>query len=439
MALQVLPSPPPVTGYAQLGNVIANAGERYAQTARQDQLMAQARAQQLADVESNRAASRAEGDRIYERARGAQLSDVESSRAREDQLRDVARGFQLEDREEGRLWAEGAQIREEMRKLAAMKPDRDNAQQMANAYAEQLNRVVAREEEISRVLTSKPAQFSPNDPAVQNLAQQLAGGSQKREDIAREVPKALEQLNGEAIYRHSVQMRAAQDVLVGIKATQQQASALLQQLMQTFRVAPTVAPPTGGAVSGPGALGGEPAPAPMRTIGASGLAGALDRALGVTTPQAPAAAGASAPAMPAGGALLDNPTANPVIERGNAALQQQARLQRQNDLNAAIREREVIAQQLAQAASTVSSAPVGAMGGMVPYRIPDPIVNAQQTADLLKQQAAADAKVKQLQMQEMGPAAGGVTLPAANTLTFSTPATSFAPKTSQWWQQAPVQ
>ncbi len=55
MALQELSPLPRITGPEQLGAAISHAGERYAATKRQDQLLDRARAEQLADVASNRA------------------------------------------------------------------------------------------------------------------------------------------------------------------------------------------------------------------------------------------------------------------------------------------------------------------------------------------------------------------------------------------------
>jgi hypothetical protein len=63
MALQVLPTPPRITGPEMLGAAVANASERYANTARQDQLMERARTNQLADVADARAYSEARYDR----------------------------------------------------------------------------------------------------------------------------------------------------------------------------------------------------------------------------------------------------------------------------------------------------------------------------------------------------------------------------------------
>lgn len=413
MPLQVLPSQP-VTGYAQLGQVIANAGDRYAQTVRQDELMALARANQLADVADARTVARTEGDRTWQRSRDAQLADVGAARAREDAQRAESRGFQLDDREDARMYAESAAYAEHARKLKEILPDKNNAQRLVDDAATQLSAVRQRAQDVSQRITSQPQQVGPNDPAVMNLAQQLAGGSRKREEIAAMVPKALEQINGEAMVRHAQGVRASQEVLQSLRDTERQLTDLIQQGMTSFRVAPNVPPPTGGAgLTGPDVMGA--APAPMLTIGASGLAGALNQALGGN---APAGGGGGAQPAPIGGALMDNPTANPAIAAGNNEL----RAREQAQLNAAISRRDAIQRQLQAPAVSAPNPTLGVgLGGMTVGSFTNPLATAEAATADLKALAAAEADVKRLQMQVMGPTAGGVTLPATNTATGSTP------------------
>jgi type II secretory pathway pseudopilin PulG len=79
MALQVLPTPPRITGPEMLGAAVANASERYANTARQDQLMERARTNQLADVADARAYSEAR----YDRERFDRLDDRQREAAQQ--------------------------------------------------------------------------------------------------------------------------------------------------------------------------------------------------------------------------------------------------------------------------------------------------------------------------------------------------------------------
>lgn len=78
MALQELSPQPRITGPEVLGAAISNASERYANTRRQDDLLARARSNQLADVASERAY---EQER-YQRARTDQLTDEQRRQMR---------------------------------------------------------------------------------------------------------------------------------------------------------------------------------------------------------------------------------------------------------------------------------------------------------------------------------------------------------------------
>lgn len=412
MPLQVLPSPPPVTGYSVLGDTIGRLGSEYEQRARQDQLLAQARSNQLADIE-NRSK---EGDKDFARNLAARREDIGSQRTYEDKVRGETQGFQRDQMEDQYLYGEAAKIADETRRLAAQRPDKDSAQQYVDDAAKQLTSVRAESRRVSQIALSDPPQVEPNSAEVRNLAQQLAGGSKKKEEIDAMVPKAVEQMNGLLLLKHAQQVKAAQQVFGSLKENEKQLTDIVQQGMSTFHVSPSTPPP---GIGGPSALSDDTGP--MRQMGTGDLAGALSRVIG------PQAATAQAPGGP-GAQLLDNPTANPVIDRGNAELMARQSGQQQAALNAALAQREAIAQQLAQAPAAKRPTLGMGLGGMSVTQFSDPAVAGQQTANLLKQQAMNEAQIKQLQAAVTPGAALGPVAPAVNTATSSTPVAPVRPR-----------
>lgn len=124
MALQELSPLPRITGPEMLGAAVSNTSERYANTARQDQLLDRARTNQLADV----ASARDYEDQRYDRARADQLTD--------------------EDRRTMRAVA-GALVAERL-----LSPDQmNNPEAIATAYQEAVRRGL---DKVYEELTSTP-------------------------------------------------------------------------------------------------------------------------------------------------------------------------------------------------------------------------------------------------------------------------------------------
>lgn len=415
---------PPVTGLSGLGAALADVGADHLGRTRQLQDESRRRTIQLEDVQM----ARADGDRRYDRARADQLSDVREGRTREDAVYDRRRADQLADVEDNRVYAESLAFLENARKLKERLPFEQNLQRSVDEAASQLRTVRQRMDEVSRTVTSQPPAIGPNDPSVLALAQQLAGGSRKREEIAVMVPKALEQLQTEMFIKHSNSVKAANEVLQTLRATEAQLTDIIQAGIQA-RVAPNTPPPSSAA--GPSALM-SPSPAqPMRTVGAADLTAALDQALGRST----GSVTSPTPPPPSGGGMLENPTNNAVISAGNAALKTQANDQARLALNLAVSEGEAITRQLQSLAvpSAPSAGTTLATDGL--YLIGnDPMVAAQTATSLLKRKAESDAKIQRLRAQLQGPLPASVTPPAINTPATSTPAAAGA--APQWWQTA---
>lgn len=204
---------------------------------------------------------------------------------------------------------------------------------------------------------------------------------------------------------------------------------------QGFYASPTAAAPAPGSLLTPDSV-----KMPTVAPAGSGLS-FLDKFKSVQNP------GDATSPPPAPNTLIDNPTNNPVIAAGNQAMQDQGKVALQTAYNQAIQDRDSIDQQL-----TSTATPFAANAGTDPTsRVlmavsdPGPIGRAQTTSDLLKQRAAADAKVKALQVQLQGAVPAAVTAPVINTPTSSTPTPAFAtpplsaPPTGQWWQASQPQ
>lgn len=250
MPLQELSPPPRVTGLSNLGAILADVGSNIERTREADRLRAESRANQLADVASSRTFSQQEGDRQYARSRADQLADVQSSRNAQLGLLGLEHEWRRDDESDARIYAEGRALAEHAQKLKEFQPDKDSAKALSNESNNILRGVRARAEELQRVITSEPRQVGANDPAVMNLARQMAG-SDKMDIIQTMIPKALEQLNGEALLRHQFRTRAAQEALMSLKATEQQATDVIQTIMTKFGVVPEGAPPGASVLAQP--------------------------------------------------------------------------------------------------------------------------------------------------------------------------------------------
>lgn len=424
----------PVTGLSALGSVLGNFGNQIGAQRRQDELSARARQLQLED----RAAALAENDRLYQRQRRDTVMDRESQRSREDMLYETRRDDQLLDRDEARTFAEAAAIRERARALAERAPFEQNLQSTVDDAAKQLNDVRAKIDEVSRRVTAQPPAISTNDPRVTALAQQMAGGSRNREEIAAMVPKALEQLQLQAAYNHQLSVKAAQDVLQSLKTSETQLTNVIQSGIQQ-RVAPRVSPtgPTPTEAEGLRSLLGS-TPTPQRPATAEDIAAAVNQALGGGGQ--PAGAPASAGTSP-GAQLFANPTNNPAVAAGNAELAARGPAMLQAQINDVTRQISQLDTDL-QSAGTPRTPTLGmGLGGYNVGSVADPVAGARNATTMLQQRAELENRRRQLEAQLRGPTVGAATPPAISTPTTSTPAVQFgAPPPSgggRWWETVP--
>lgn len=414
----------PVTGLSALGSVIADAGQTYARNARQDQLIAQQRAMQLEDV---RAADQREQSR-YTRGREDQLSDVDSARKRDDDVYGRRRGDQLSDVEDARLYSESMHYLENARKLKERAPFETNLQRVVDDAATQLTEVQRREQEVGRIVMAPAPEAGPNDPQVLALAQTLAGGSRKKEDIQAMMPKALEQINGMAMMKHASAVRSANEVLQNLRAARQQLTDLIQSGIQK-NVAPAVSPPS---FAPPGSM--LPQSQTPKSANAADIAGAVGKLLGGN--DAPPASRA-----PSGPTLLSDPTNEPLIQAENQrraqAHQVAARKAIEDPYNEALQRLASIRNNIAgvrQGNPQALAAVENPMGGWIPGQPVNPSKQASALSQLLQQEAALDKQARDLEAQLQGPVVAAATPPALSTPMGSTPAVPFATPAMQWWQ-----
>lgn len=415
-------TPVPVTGLSALGNVLSNLGSQIGAQRRQDELSARARQLQLEDRE----AARTEGDRLYKRQRLDTLLDRESQRNREDSLYEQRREDQVGDRDEARVYAEAAAIRERARQLAERAPFETNLQTAVDDAATQLNQVRAKIDEVSRRVTSQPAPINPNDASVMTLAQQLAGGSRNREEIAAMVPKALEQLTAESIIRHQTSVRAAQEVLQSLKTSETQLTNLIQTGIQQ-RVAPRVAPtgPTSIEAAALRSLTDTPAQ-PMRQATPEQIAAAVNQALGGRQPGGGAA--------PREGQLFANPDNNPLIAAGNAEIAARGPAIVQAELNDVTRQLSALDSNLQNASAPRTPTLGMGLGGYSVGSVTDPVAGARQATSMLQERAALEERRRRLEAQLRGPTVGAATPAALSSPTSSTPSVQFAAPAGRWWE-----
>lgn len=414
----------PVTGLSALGNVLAEFGDTYARNARQDQLIAQQRAQQLEDV--NRAVALEETR--YRRGREDTLKDIESSRTREDTVSARHRGEVLEDVGSNRMFAIALQDRDRAIKLADRAQFETDLKSLVNDSALELKNVQGRINEALAEINKPEPVVNANDRAVQELAQQLAGGSRKKEDIALMVPKALEQIQLRAMMTHQQNVRSAHEALLSWKNTEIQLRQIIESGIQK-NVAPSVAPPTSNPVTGSLMAPGQP----MRTATAADLANAVRQVLGGGQP------GGAGPAAPAGGgpAMLPNPTNNPAIEAGNVELAAQGKASAAATLNEIRRQLESVDAELGSVSATTKTPSLGmGLGGYSVTQVANPLAAANRASGLLKQKADLEARQRALQEQLLGPVPGSVAPPAINTPTSSTPRSPFF-QSADWWKMSP--
>lgn len=463
----------PQTGLSQLGAVLADAGQTYQRNARQDQLMTRQRGQQLEDVQS----ARDDRDRVRKEDRTARLDDEAESlilrQAMTLKAAMIAEGIldpaqsnnpdavavawgEMQRRQLDKVYGEllstpGPDGRPMLTQDDLMNPSKvaaakdalgqlkarqiqfsldqqGNAQTTVDDIQKQLAQVRQRSQAVAARIDQPAPHYGPADQQVLALAAQLAeqakpGSGRNREAISAMVPMAQKQLNDQALMSHAQQVQSATRELETLRYTEAQMTNALREAMQTFKVAPK-----GGAMPAALQSPGTGASAP-KAAGAADIAGALEKLLGGGAKPG-AAATATAPSR---SGVLENPTSNPTIARGNAELERRAIQQSEALLNGAIHQAEVIERQL-QAASGptrgVGLAP-GMTGGMSAVLYDDPVASGQKTADLLKKKAANDARILQLRAQLEGPVAAGASAPVVNTPTSSAPMEQTAPS---WWR-----
>jgi hypothetical protein len=323
MALQELSRPPVETGYSQLGATLSGIGDRIGQQRRQDQLMAQAREQQLADYDRTRAAqladySRTRADTLTDQGtrRGEFLSDVTSARADADRVdkrkrgeasddRAEARYFAEQDKQDARLWNEISADLALARKTRAAAKFTENLQGFSNYAAENLTVGQRRTADVMRIIESVPRTYKATDGEVLNAAQ-IAAGSQDKKLITLAIPKVLEQMNTDEFIRHNERVATARVMLNTVAASNREWADLIQFGMSK-EVAPNGTPPrisSGG--EGPAALSTTPAPTGVASLADLEAALPGGRVAPVPLVARPAP---EAPPPPAMGAQLQPPPA----------------------------------------------------------------------------------------------------------------------------------
>jgi hypothetical protein len=455
----------PVTGLSQLGGVLADVGKTYERNARQDQLLAQQRAQQLQDVQSQRDYQ----DRVRREERtghiqdeatmavlrqgmalkGALINEGLLNPADQNNPQAVSDAWQEMQRrgldkvygellstpgEDGRplLTQEDltnpAAVNEAKNKLGALKAkvlqtsmeQPENADRTLNDLNQQIANIRAQKDAATARANQPVPQYAPTDPKVMALASQMAeqakpGSGRNREAIAAMAPMAQKQLNEQAMLAHAQDVQSAKIELESLRRSEAEMTGTMERIMSTFKRAPSKTPPAA-------VLQSPTAPVP-KSATAQDLAAAINKMVGTQTPAAPAAGTAT---------ILENPTNNPVIARGNDEIRRQKTVALQSTLNDTIQEGQQIDAELQRAASPVNTTtPAGVLGGgMVPYRPPDPVVQGQQTAALLKRKADNERRRRELEAQLQGPSSVDVASPTVNTPTSSTP---------MWWQAPTTQ
>lgn len=464
MPLQELSRQPPVTGLGDLGSVLMDASRNYAQTARQDQLLAQQRAQQLQDVGSQRAYQ----DRVRAEERTAHLQDTETDlklRARMAMIASLRNEGLLAPGQENDEVAVASAYKEfqnrGLEKLydemlhtpgpngqPLLTPDNVTnleAVQAAKAAYGQLkakllqadlaakentrtggqaaaNRALKSEDDINNEIKSLSAELNrPVAPVaaseVMQRARQMWLENHPGEKAAPTDPAKLAvETQTAAKELQTSRFMAAKERHDQI---QQQIYLLRQQLVSQTQET--------GALGRQGFFANPTAtttPSPMGLTNPSGFQPLSKPSTSedfTNFVKRPAGAGGTAAAA---SGILENPTNNPVIAAGNAEQKLRAASSAQATLNAAIQERDAVVRQL-QDISTPQKIPTlgTGFGGMsVGSSIKDPVGTAQTASILLQRKAAAEAKIREIQAMLQG---STVMPPAINTPTSSTPAFSF--------------
>ena len=467
MPLQELSAPPPVTGYSALGNVLASQGADALQ-----------RSRQLQDVQSARAYASAEGDK----RRSEQLQDaqtMEKFRNREAGIRLLINEGYLNESQVGdenavndaraRFVADGrdkiyqelfntpdesgkpllsheeatnpALVQAAKDKLGAIKAKQlqgqlaqpANAQATVNDLQQQLAQVRAQKQAVTQAANQPVPQYQPNDPKVVQLAQQLAeqikpGSGKNREAVAAQMPVAYKQLNDQALMAWSQGVQSAKIELESLRRSEAELTDALVRTSQTFKVAPSV-----HGTAAPAVLQ-NPGPTVPRVATAEEIAAALRAAMGGArpTPAPDEASGSSA--------LLDNPTNDPTISAANEDVQQRQAQAVKDSLNLAITQGNEINQKIAAARQGQLANPT--TPAFSPMGVPLMPASSSRydagkaVADLLKQKADNDARVKALQAQLIGPIPATGTAPVMNSAGASTPTIGAAQAPAAWWQTA---
>lgn len=499
MALQELSPPPPITGFATLGNAIAQAGNDYRVRGDQLQDAARLRQQQLDDAARNRAnqLSDVQSERTY--------LDTEGDKRRREAIEDKAKMLKVENRADGikilenegylnprnedndqaiddarsRFQSDGLDkqyvalfttpdenghpllLHREATNPALVQAAKDklssiqakatqaamtqpgNAQFTVNDLMAKLNKEQSEADAISTQLSQPPRNYLLGDPEVRALAVQLAessklGSGKDRAVVASLLPEAQKQLNTTSFVQHNDNIQAWRTQLQDLRYKQTTTTQALKEAIAASHTYPS--PGGNGAPSSvpPLTLGGG-GPPPLQVAPSAAIQSAMSSIVGGNNPPPAPPTGAPAPSP-----LIENPTNDPIIAAGNSAIAGADKQDIQNNLNAAIQDGQKI-DNLLKMASTAISIP----GGVDPEESPslpspDPIGGAQQTASLLKQKADNDAKIKALQAQLQGPVPAGVTPPSINTASSFTPSPAFAspavPPLSlggNWWQSQP--
>lgn len=480
MPLQELTPPPAVTGLSTLGNVFAGFGADQLARSRTLDDAERKRSQQLQDIDTeikfktgeaqkerdaraNENAANRSGLLANEQAM-ATFRDRQSAiqilvnegflngalKADEKAVADAFASFQQAgvDKQYAELWstpdpATGAPLltREQSVNPAAVMAAKDklgaikakqiqfqmgqqgNAQATINQLNQQLAGIRQQKEAITRAANEPVRQVTANDQRVAALAAQLAeqtkpGSGRNREAVAAQIPIALKQLNDQAFIEWNSNIQSAKIELESLRRSETELTGALERAMGTFKIAPSNA----GALTAPVA-------APTASV-APKAATADDIAAAMRAVVGGAGGAASAPAGPSAINPFQNPTNNPVIAAGNDELQSRA----QSELNAAVFRNGQIEQELASLSVPQRPSLGVGLGGMSVASVADPIAGATKATALLKAKAENDAKIRSLKAQQMGAVPAGVTAPAMNTATSSTPTPAFAAPEGNWWQ-----
>lgn len=476
MPLQELRAPPPVTGLADLGGILLDTSRTYAAQKRQDQLLAQKRGQELQDVREQRSYQDARDetnrqnrllDTETELKLRAKMAVVASLRnegllapGEENDEAKVATAYEefknrgLEKLYDEMMHTPGPDGQPLLNPADVTDPDKVQAAKAAygqlKAHILQgditakentrvggqaaADRALVSDRELDAKVNALEAKMNTPSPqptegeimqrARQKWLENNPGSKVAPTEISklsRELPDARTELQTARFMAEKERNDVIRQQVIVLKTQQMSQAQETSGLGRAgFFANPALAAPP--PPSGMGVSGGYQ---PMQTAAPSAAMDFTARLKG-----APAAVANT----------IDNPTNNPVIARGNAAVLGQLPAQIQSTQNNLLQDIQEIDRRLGQAALPTRGFPAVAPSGpgqLVMSAYDDPVGSGKATADLLKQKAMKEAQLRQLAMLQGGPA---ITPPAVNTATTSTPAFSFggapsmAPATTDWWK-----